>query len=415
MSTGRALRQPGFPRLWLGQTVSMLGSQVTVVALPLTAILTLHATAGQMGTLRMVGTLPFLLFGLLAGAWVERRSRLVVLTLTSVGQCLLLAVVPVVALAGHLGISLLYAVAFLVGILTVLFDVAYQAFLPALVRHESLVDANSKLETSRSMAQVLGPGVGGLMVQAVSAPLAILVDAASFLFCAAMLRSIPDPQAGPRPASGTTLVREAWEGLQTLLGQPLLRAITIATTIVNLVVSLGAPITVLYLVRTLGLSPTLVGLIVGLSGLGGVLGAIAGGQVSGRLPVPLILGLGLGLCGAGSLLTASARGPMVLVVAMAAAGLVAFGFGVPFYNVNQVSLRQSLTPARLQARVHATNRTLTWGAIPLGAFLGGQLAEHVGLRDTVAISGAGILVTAAIVYFGVLLAGGRRQSPGPQA
>jgi predicted MFS family arabinose efflux permease len=400
----------------LGQTVSMLGSQVTVVALPLTAILTLHATAGQMGTLRMVGTLPFLLFGLLAGAWVERRSRLVVLALSSVGQCALLAAIPAFALAGHLSILLLYVVAFLVGILTTLFDVAYQAFLPALVHDESLVDANSKLETSRSTAQVIGPGVGGLLVTAIGAPLAILVDAVSFLFCAAMLRSIPDPQSAPRPATGSSLAQEAWEGLLALLRQPLLRAITIASTVVNLVVALGVPIVVLYLVRTLDLSPTLVGLTIGLSGFGGVLGAIAGGQVSRRLPVPLILALGLALCGAGSLLTASARGPQAMVAAMAIAGLVAWGFGVPFYNVNQVSLRQALTPARLQARVHATNRTLSWGAIPLGAFLGGQLAEHVGLRATLAVSGAGVLVTAVAVYFGVLLAGSRRPSaPDPPA
>src|SRR6266496_526505 len=280
MFTAPALRQPGFPRLWLGQTVSLLGSQVSVVALPLTAILTLHATPSEMGMLRVAGTLPFLVFGLLAGAWVERRSLLAVLTLSNVGQCALLAVIPAFTLTGHLGIWLLYGVGFLVGILTVLFDVSYQAFLPALVHNDSLVDANSKLETSRSMAQVIGPGLGGVLVTAISAPLALLVDAVSFLFCAGMLRTIADPQTGPRPATQTTLVREAWDGMSALLRHPLLRAITAATTIVNLVVSLAAPIIVLYFVRTLGLNPTLIGVIVGLSGLGGVLGAIAGGRAA---------------------------------------------------------------------------------------------------------------------------------------
>jgi predicted MFS family arabinose efflux permease len=364
-----------------------------------------------MGLLRTGLTLPFLLLGLLAGAWVERRSRLAVLTLSTVGQCAVLAVIPVFALTGHLSIWLLYGVAFAAGTLTVFFDISYQAFVPALVGNESLVDANSVLETSRSMTQVIGPGLGGLAVQLVSAPIAILVDAASFLFCAAVLRTIRDPQSGPRPTSRTSLVREAWDGLAALMRNPLLRAITITTTVVNLVISLGTPITVLYLVRTLGLSPTLVGLTVGLSGLGGVLGALAAGPVSSRLPVHVILGLGLGLCGAGSLLTAAARGPLVLVFVMAVTGLIAFGIGVPFYNVNQMSLRQALTPAGLQARVHATNRTLTWGAIPLGALLGGQLAEHAGLRQTMAISGAGVLVAAVIVSLGVLLAGRHRPAP----
>jgi len=202
MSTARRADQPGFARLWLSQSVSLLGSQVTLVALPLTGILTLHAGPTQMGALRVASTLPFLLFGLLAGAWVDRRSRLVVLVMSSLGQGLFLAFIPALALAGDLRIELLYAITFLVGILTVLFDVAYQAFLPSLVRSDALVDANSRLETSRSLAQVIGPSVGGLLVQAFTAPIAILADVASFAFAALALRTIPDPETGP-PASAS--------------------------------------------------------------------------------------------------------------------------------------------------------------------------------------------------------------------
>jgi predicted MFS family arabinose efflux permease len=391
--------------------MSLLGSQVTLIALPLTAILTLHASADQMGVLRVALTAPFPLFGLLAGAWVDRRSRLSTLTGSSVAQAALLASIPLLALSHGLRMEFLYGIAFVIGILTVLFDVAYQAFLPSLVHSESLVDANSKLETSRSMTQVVGPSLGGVVVQLVTAPVAIFADAASFVFLAVVLRSIRDPEPEAVPVEQPSLVREIREGLVALLGHPVLRSITITTTLVNLTISLLTPILILYLVQTLHLTPAVVGVVLMVSGLGGVLGAIAGGAVGGRLPVAVILGLGLLLCAVGSLLIAAATGPMFLVLAMLVAGMGAFGFGVPFFNVNQLSLRQALTPARLQARVHATSRALTWGALPIGAFLGGQLGEHLGLRPTLAISGCGTLVAGAIAFVGVLLASRGRPDP----
>lgn len=408
MSAAPAIRQPGFPRLWLGQSVSLLGSQVTLVALPLTAVLTLHASAGEMGFLRMASSVPFLVFGLVAGAWVDRRSRLSVLTLSSLGQAALLALIPALALSHGLRIELLCVVAFLIGVLTVLFDVSFQAFTPLLVHADSLLDANSKLETSRSMAQVIGPSLGGALVQLVTAPVAILADAVSFVLLAVMLRSIRDPQSRPEASAGHSLLGEVREGLAALLGQPVLRAITISTTLVNLMISIMTPLLLLYLARNLHLTPTVIGVLLMVVGLGGVLGALAGAAATRWLSVPLVIGLGLVLCGVGCLLIAAATGPPLLVIGMLVAGLGAWGFGVPFSNVNQLSLRQSLTPARLQARVAASSRTLTWGAIPLGALLGGQLGEHVGVRPTLAISGFGTLIAAVMAYVGVLIATRRR-------
>jgi predicted MFS family arabinose efflux permease len=404
MSTARAADRPGFARLWLGQSVSLLGSQVTLVALPLTAVLTLHAGPTQMSALRVASTLPFLVFGLLAGAWVDRRSRLGVLTLSSLGQGLLLAVIPALALAGGLRMELVYAIAFLVGILTVLFDVAYQAFLPSLVPSESLVDANSRLETSRSLVQVIGPSAGGLLVQVLTAPLAILADVASFLFAALTLRTIPDPEAAAPAAQRASLLHEVREGLGALLGHPVLRAIAATTTLNNLTVAIATPVLFLYLVRTLHLTPTLVGVALAVNGLGGVGGAIAGAGASRRLPVPAILALGLFLGGVGTLLVASAVGSASLVVAILFAGEAALGFALPFFNINQLSLRQSLTPARLQARVHASSRTLTWGAVPVGAVIGGILGEHIGLRPTLVVSGVGTVAVALVAYVSVQLA-----------
>jgi predicted MFS family arabinose efflux permease len=404
MSSTRRVDRPGFARLWLGQSVSLLGSQVTLVALPLTGVLTLHAGPPQMSALRVASTLPFLLFGLLAGAWVDRRSRLMVLTLSSLGQALLLAVIPALALAGGLRIEFVYVIAFLVGILTVLFDVAYQAILPSLVPGESLVDANSRLETSRSLAQVIGPSVGGLLVQMFTAPIAILADVASFLFAAATLRTIPDPDPVPAAAGRGSLLHEAWEGLGALLGHPMLRAVSTATTLNNLTVAIATPVLFLFMVHAAHLGPTLVGIALAANGLGGVVGALAGAGASRRLSVPVILGVGLFLGGLGTLLIATAPGSMPLNVALVFAGQATLGVGLPFYNVNQLSLRQSLTPARLQARVHASSRTLTWAAVPVGAVIGGVLGEHIGLRSTLAVSGAGTVAVALVAYLCVLLA-----------
>src|SRR5262249_10093195 len=283
-------------------------------------------------------------------------------TLSSLGQALLLAVIPALALAGGLRIELVYVIAFLVGILTVLFDVAYQAILPSLVPSESLVDANSRLETSRSLAQVIGPSVGGLLVQVFTAPIAILADVASFLFAAATLRTMPDPDA-PAAAGRGSLLHEAWEGLGALLGHPVLRAVSAATTLNNLTVAIATPVLFLFMVQAAHLGPTLVGVALAANGLGGVAGALAGPGASRRLAIPFILGLGLLLGGLGTLLIATAPGSMPLNIALVFAGQATLGVGLPLYNINQLSLRQSLTPARLQARVHASSRTLTWAAV----------------------------------------------------
>jgi MFS family permease len=404
MPTARGGDQPGFPRLWVGQSVSLLGSQVTLVALPLTGVLTLHAGPAQMAALRVSTTLPFLVFGLLAGAWVDRRRRLTVLTVSSLGQAVLLAVIPALALTGRLRIELLYTVAFLVGILTVLFDIAFQAFLPSLVRSDGLVGANSRLETTRSLAQVIGPSVGGVLVQVLTAPIAIIADVVSFLVAAVTLSGIPDPEAANPPVERNPILHEMWEGLGALLGHPVLRAIATATTLNNLAVGIASPVIILYMVRTLHLSPTVVGVALAVNGLGGVAGAIAGAGASRRLSVPVVLSLGLFFGGLGTLVVASALGPPALIVAVLFAGEATLGFALPFFNINGVSLRQSLTPARLQARVHATSRTLTYGAVPVGAVVGGVLGEHLGLRQTLVVSGLGALCAALVAYIGIHLA-----------
>jgi predicted MFS family arabinose efflux permease len=198
-------------------------------------------------------------------------------------------------------------------------------------------------------------------------------------------------------------VHEAWEGLGALLGHPMLRAISTATTLNNLTFAIATPVLFLFMVQAAHLGPTLVGIALAANGLGGVVGALAGASASRRLSVPAILGLGLLLGGLGTLLIATAPASMPLNVALVFAGQATLGVGLPLYNVNQLSLRQSLTPARLQARVHASSRTLTWAAVPVGAVIGGVLGQHIGLRSTLVVSGVGTVAVALVAYLGVLL------------
>src|SRR5437867_8121574 len=219
-------QHPDFLKLWAGQTVSLLGSSVTGLALPLAAVLVLNATPAQMGIMRAAQYLPFLLLGLFAGVWVDRLRRRPVLILADAGRALLVGSIPVAALLGVLRIDVLYVVALLVGVLTVFFDVAYLAYVPSLVPRDSLTEGNSKLEVSRSFAGMAGPALAGALVQLVTAPVALVVDAASFLVSAASLSLIRTPE--PKPAAlahGRSIWRDAGEGLRIVGGHPVLRTL----------------------------------------------------------------------------------------------------------------------------------------------------------------------------------------------
>ncbi|MDQ6601536.1 MAG: MFS transporter, partial [Chloroflexota bacterium] len=261
-------RHADFLKLWAGQTVSQFGSQVTVLALPLTAALTLHANAANMGFLAAASTAPFLVFGLFAGVWVDRLRRRPILILADIARFALLALIPVLALLGALTLVDLYVIAFLVGILTLFFEVAYQSFLPAVVGRAQLVDGNSKLETTRSAAQIAGPGAAGALVQLVTAPVAIAVDAASFLVSVLFLGLIRTPE--PSPAR-TMARRRVWaelnEGLRAVLDDPILRATMGSAGTVNMFGSLLFAVFVLYALR-LGIGAGLLGVIFAVGNLG---------------------------------------------------------------------------------------------------------------------------------------------------
>jgi MFS family permease len=399
-------RHPEFQKLWAGQTLSSLGSQITGFALPLTAILLLGATPGQMGLLAALQYAPFLLVTLVAGAWVDRLPRLRILVAADLGRALLLGSIPAAALFGMLGLEHLYAAAFLTGVLTVCFNVADQAFLPTLLRREELIEGNSKLAASRAVAQVAGPGLGGWLVQVLTAPMAIALDAASFLgsaLCLGLIRARPTEDSGPR--NGRTGLRgEVAEGLRLVLSHPLLRPIAGAGATHACFTYMMLALVQLYALSELDLTPAVLGGVLAVGGLGVLPGAALARSVALRLGVGTTLAGATLLDGFAILLMALAGGPLAPPAVLLAAGLFAHGLAIPLFDVNQVSLRQALTPDRLQGRMNATMKFLIMGAAPLGAFTGGLLAEQIGLRPTLLVAAVGAALASFWVLFSSLRA-----------
>jgi Na+/melibiose symporter-like transporter len=391
---GGLWRDADFRNLWGAQTVSLLGSQVTALALPLTAALALEATPAQMGLLCAAGAAPALLLGLFVGVWVDRRRRRPIMIAADLGRAALLLLVPAAALLGVLRIELLYIVALLAGALSLLFEVAYRAFVPALLAREQLVDANGKLELSRSAAEIGGPGLAGGLIGLAGAPLAIAADAVSFLGSALLLMRLRAPEPAPASRDHRGIREEIGEGLRVIAGSPPLRVLAGCTGVAVLFSSLLEAVFVLYLTRALGLAPGLVGLIFASGNVGFLAGALLGERAARRVGVGPAIAGGLLLTGLGDLLVPLAGGPPAVVVLLLLAAQFLFGCGLTIYNINQVSLRQALTPDHLQGRVSATFSLVFWSGVPLGALAGGALGELIGLRGALLLAAAGELGAA---------------------
>ena len=380
-------RHADFLKFWAAQSVSVFGSQFTNLAIPLIAALQLQATPAQMGVLTAVETAPFLLIGLLAGVWVDRWRRRPVLIAGDVGRAVVLLSIPAAAFAGALTMGQLYVVGALIGVLTVFFDVAYQAYLPSLVGRTQLIEGNSKLEVSRSTAQVTGPGLAGVLIQALSAPIVIVLDAFSFLVSGILIGVIRRREAVPQRSARAPMLAEVREGLGVVFGSPLLRNIAGATGTSNFFASALFCIFILYATRDLAMTPAAIGLVGSIGSLGALAGALTGGRLGRRFGVgPTIVGSIL-TGGLGFLLVALAT-PSTAVAVLAGGGVLG-SFGAVVYNINQVSLRQAITPMRLQGRMNATMRFIVWGTMPLGGLVGGYLGEILGLRPAIAVTAAG--------------------------
>lgn len=372
--------------------MSELGSQVSVLALPLIAVRSLQAGAFQVGVLNAMQAAAFLLIGLPAGAWVDRLRRRPVMLTAEMGRLAVLASVPIAWAFGALSLAQLYAVAFITGALTVFFDVAYQSYLPFLVGVDNLVEGNAKLAATAQVAQVAGPSIAGILVQAVGGPLAVGVDAASYALSAAGVAAVRAREPAPADAkAGATLVSQMKEGLHFVLRHPILRAIAASTGTFNLFSSMSSAVSVLFLVRVVHLSPGLIGFLFAAGGVGGVLGAIAARPLAARLGGARSVFLGIALTAGGLLAPLTGPGARAALFG-ASAFLVALG--VVIYNINQLSFRQRLCPPELLGRMNATMRFIVWGTLPLGSLAGGGIGTAIGARNTLWLGAAGALLSA---------------------
>jgi len=402
---GKLWRHPDFLKLWAGESVSVFGSQVTVLAVPTVAILILHAGPFQVGILSALEFLAFPTLGLVAGVYADRLRRRPIMIICDIGRALALGSIPVAFLLNLLTLEQLYFVALLTGIFTVFFDVCYQSYLPALVDRPNLIEGNTKLEITRSTAQVAGPAVAGFLIQLIGGAKAVAVDAVSFFLSALALASITKPEPEPRPstASGASgFIPEMREGIDVVFRNPILWRIAACTATTNLGSNMvfGA-VFLVFAYRQLHLSAGVVGVVFALSSVGALAGAFLAGWVARRLGIGPTLGV-MVIVGGLALLATPLAVVGVPAVILATTGFIE-GLTIPIYNINQVSLRQAITPDRVQGRMNATMRTIVWGTIPLGAFIGGILGTSIGLVQTIVLGGILSTLAASWIVLGPVI------------
>lgn len=366
-----------------------MGTSVTQLALPLTAVVVLGATPQQMGFLVSAGWLPVLLFSLFAGAWVDRLRRRPILIATDLLRALALATVPIAMASGVLAIEQLLVVAFVVGSGTVLFQSAYRPYIPFLVGREHLVEANSRVALADSTARVIGPGIGGLLVQTLTAPIAIAVDAVSYVVSALSIWLIRADETAPERSGRRSIWSEIGEGFRVVWSYRYLRASMILGAIFNVTITVGDAVFIIYATRVLGLDAALLGVAFTVGGVASVASAALVTRITRRTGVgPGIVG-GMAVLTMGSALPLIASGPPIVATIYLCVRAVMVGGSAILVNVSMTSVGQAVTPDRLLGRVAGAGGVIGLGLIPIAALVGGWLGEHVGLWQTLAISCAG--------------------------
>jgi MFS family permease len=389
-----------FRRLWIGETVSQFGTMVSQLALPLVAILVVHASTFEVGLLTAFESLAFLVVGLPAGAWVDRMRFRSVLFVNDLVRAAAMGSIPFAAWLGFLSIGQLYVIALLVGVSTVFFDVAYQSYLPELIDRKSLVEGNAKLQASESVAQIAGPSIGGVLIQALTAPYAVLVDALSFVWSAAWVAAIKVRPPKPERQPDRNLGREIAEGLRFVIGNRMLRAIAMCTGSANLFSSMAFAVFYVLLARELHLSAGIIGLITATSAIGGLLGSLVASRIAARVGQGPTIWLSVLVAGPMSFVVPFVQRDWTL--GLLAASQVVWWGTVVVYNITQVSFRQGLCPPALLGRMNATMRFLVWGTMPLGGLLGGVLGSVIGVRHTLFVVAIGQCLIFLPVYLSPL-------------
>lgn len=398
---GEVLRNRGFRKLFISSAVSLIGSRVTTVALPLVAITMLNASAAEVGTLTAAGTVAFLLAGLPAGAWIDRMRKRRVLIAADCSRAAVILTIPVAWWLGALTIGQLYVVAFTHGIFTVFFDVAYQSYVPHVAGRDRLVAGNARLQTVESGATVVAPTIAGSVIEVAGAASAMVVDTLSFLWSALALRSMTDtePPTEYRPR-GRLQMDELLAGVRFVFADRGLRAIAGCTATYNLFYSAQTAMLMLLMARGLGFSAGIIGLFGTIGAIGSLAGALSVTRLTGRLGRHTSIMLAAAVSGIASLLvTMIGHGWWFW---LAGAGQLVMTFGMVVYNVGQLSLRQARCPDHLLGRMNATMRFLVWGTLPLGGLVGAALGTAIGSRDTMLTAATGMSVAFLWLVFSPL-------------
>jgi len=378
---------PDFVKLWVGQSVSLIGSQVTQFTMPLVAVLTLNATVAEVGVLNALRFVPVLLLSLFAGVWLDRRRRRPILIICALGNAVLIGMVPLASATGMLSLGLLYVVVTLVGLLNMVFDVGALSYVPNLVEREHLAEANGKIQASTAFAGIAGPGLAGLLVGLITAPITLSVDAVSYLFAATGLIAIRKPEPAPeRPEVQLSVRQSIAEGLHAVYGSKLLSALLTQGTALNLFFGGFITVFVVYAVRVVHLSPLELGIVMAAAAVGSLAGATTAGRVRkalglGRTLTINTIGVSVTLL---ALLIPRHASPVAMIIFVAAQ--LVYGWNVAMFNINSITLRQIVTPRHVLARMNATYRMVLWGSAPIGMTLGGFLGGTVGLRTALVIS-----------------------------
>ena len=383
------LRLVEFRRFWIGQSVSMLGDQVTIIALPLTAVLVLDVTPAEMGYLTAAELLPNLIFSLHAGAWVDRRgSQRQTMIAADIGRGLLLGSVPIAYAFDVLTIQQLYVVGFFSGVCSVLFFVAYNTVFTNLVEREHYVEANSLTNGSRAATFVVGPSIAGVLVQAVSGPFTLAIDAVSFLVSALFLGTIhprqPEPEEHQR---GSVMV-----GARFIAGDLMLRTMLLSVATINLFNFAFWAIYFLYVTHELHISAAAIGLVLGTAAVGTLLGSVITGPLTRRFGIGPVYTLGVILFPLPLVLVPLAGGPRPLVFAMLVVSEFISGIGLMMLDINGGVIYQAAVPERLISRFFGAFLTVNYGVRPIGSLAGGLLGETLGLRPALWIASVGALV-----------------------
>ncbi|MDQ6877107.1 MAG: MFS transporter [Candidatus Dormibacteraeota bacterium] len=380
MQRGKLWRDGEFLKLWFGQGISELGSQVSQLALPTVAILALRATPFQVGLLAAFEVLAFPLLGLVAGVYVDRLRRRPIMIACDLVRMLALASVPIAFAFNVLAMPQMYVVALITGVGTVFFDVAYQSYLPALIQRADLVEGNTKLQVTGSVAQMAGPALAGVLIQLVGPARAVAADATSFLVSVGSLLWIRRPEPSPKPATESGrrgFWSEMWEGIQVVFRSSTIWKIAGSTSTTNLGSSTFFAVYLVFAYRVLHITPGTIGFIFGAGAIGGLLGALTASWIARRIGLGPTLFVTVVIGGLACILVPLAQ--FGLAVPLLLTATLVFSFSNPVYNINQVSLRQAITPDRVQGRMNATVRTIIWGTMPIGALVGGLIGSTYGL------------------------------------